>query len=142
MEKIRIFSRKAVEGFSPPKVAHAWISIISSGEEAIYIPLRKPYDAGIKLVQFDNVSSSNTSCIAPDTQHAREIYHFVKWVHRGIGELYIYCDTGLSKSAGVAAAISRIYFNTNGEFAKAPYTPNKLIYNLILDVYSGNSVKV
>jgi len=144
MEKIRVFSRKEAEKFiPPPKVHHAWISITTPGDDIAYIQHRKPYDIGIKRVAFHDMDSTEAGgvdmngepYILPDTLHAREIYAFIRWNVLAIQELYVHCDAGISRSAGVAAALSKIFLGTDEEFFKAPYHPNRLIYRLILDLH-------
>lgn len=134
MMKIRVFSHQEAERFEPPpKTPHAWISISTPGDEFPYIPNRKPWDLGIKRISFYNTDL--TENIGPDIFVAREIYAFVFWLKLGIKELYIHCDDGVSRSAGVAAALSKIYNGTDEEFFRSPYDPDRLIYRLILEVH-------
>lgn len=144
IEKIRVFSRKQAEKFDPPKgKCYAWISITTPGDEPAYIPTRKPYDVGIKRLSFHDIDDGEAGgvdingepYVAPDMQHAREIYSFVRWNIMALDELYIHCDAGISRSAGVAAALSKIFLDTDEEFFKAPYYPNRLIYRMILEVH-------
>ena len=143
--KIRVFSRQAAEAFEPPKKVHAWISITTPGDEPANIPIVKRYDVGVKRVQFHDVDNGESGeidkggnpYIVPDMLSAREIYSFVLWNRAAIEELYIHCDAGISRSAGVAAALSKIYLATDEEFFKPPYHPNRLIYRLILNVHKN-----
>jgi predicted protein tyrosine phosphatase len=145
LEKIRVFSRRDAERFDPPKKYHAWISITTPGDDNAYIQLRKPYDVGIKRVAFHDIDDGEAGgvdmngdpYIIPDMFSAREIYSFVRWNIMAIEELYIHCDAGISRSAGVAAALSKIFLGTDEEFFKAPYHPNRLIYRLILELHES-----
>jgi len=138
-QKIRVFSRIQAEKFVPPNKYHAWISITTPGDEVSCITLRKPYDIGIKRVQFHDVDNEawGSDYIVPDNQHAREIYSFMRWNYMAIEELYVHCDAGISRSAGVAAALSKIFLGSDEEFFKAPYQPNRLIYKLILQIHEN-----
>ena len=151
--KIRVFSRVEAEKFEPPpKTYHAWISITTPGDELANLRCRRPWDLGVRRLQFHDIDSTErgivdshgNTCTAPDHFDAREIYAFVLWNSHALehGELYIHCDAGKSRSAGVAAAIAKIYNGTDEEFFKDPYCPNRLIYNLILEIHKtqGNAL--
>lgn len=70
--------------------------------------------------------------------HAQEILEFV-FKHLPEIELIVcQCDVGLSRSAATAAALSKILNDSDEEFFKSPYIPNRLIYETIINKYSHN----
>jgi predicted protein tyrosine phosphatase len=67
--------------------------------------------------------------------HARNILEFV-FKHLQETEVIVcQCDLGLSRSAGTAAALSRILNGDDEEFWDPSYIPNKLVYRTILGEY-------
>lgn len=46
------------------------------------------------------------------------------------------CEAGISRSAGTAAALAKIYNGDDTPFFRLPYIPNRLIYRTILSVYA------
>ena len=145
MDKILVFNRKAAEQ-AEPQVCHAWISITTPGDEPALIQINKKYTIGILRPQFHDIDTEVTAgtdpngipYLAPDGLHAREIYSFARWVHRGIEALYIHCDAGISRSAGVAAALSKIYFGDDSAyFNGGVYHPNMRVYRLILNLHNN-----
>jgi len=90
-----------------------------------------PYN-GIQSVLrlfFDDVESG-TNCM--DETHAEAIKKFVE-LHKD-GNFIVQCDAGVSRSAGVAAALMKYY---NGEdtpiFDNPRYQPNMLCYRTMLN---------
>lgn len=90
-----------------------------------------PYN-GIKSVIrlfFDDVESG-TNCM--DETHAKAIKKFVE-LHKD-GNFIVQCDAGVSRSAGVAAALMKFY---NGDdtpiFDNKKYCPNMLCYRTMLN---------
>jgi predicted protein tyrosine phosphatase len=71
-----------------------------------------------------------------DEEDAKRIIDFVN-MNQGSKEdwkLVVHCDAGISRSAGVAAALSKI-FNDDDKYFFKHYLPNSLVYNTILKVY-------
>lgn len=90
-----------------------------------------PYN-GIKSVLrlfFDDVESG-TNCM--DETHAKAIKEFVE-LHKD-GNFIVQCDGGVSRSAGVAAALMKFY---NGDdtpiFDNPRYCPNMRCYRTMLN---------
>ncbi|MEW6379678.1 MAG: hypothetical protein AB1611_08715 [bacterium] len=67
--------------------------------------------------------------------HARRILEFVHSHLHEVEMIICQCDAGMSRSAGTAAALSKIFRGGEGIFLKPPYIPNKLIYETILNEY-------
>lgn len=66
---------------------------------------------------------------------ATEILDFVELVWDEAEVLLIHCDVGLSRSPAVAAALSRIYYNDDGQWFNSDF-PNRLVYQLLVDEHA------
>lgn len=53
-------------------------------------------------------------------------------VNSGVKVLLVHCTAGVSRSPGVATAISQFYFGDSSEFFKR-YAPNMLVYRKVLE---------
>lgn len=70
-------------------------------------------------------------------EQAVQILDFVEEVKDNIEILVVHCDAGISRSSGVAAALSLIYTGTDkGIFMDKRYVPNMFVYRTILNVYN------
>lgn len=67
-------------------------------------------------------------------KNARDILNFIKEYKNDIDLIAINCEAGISRSAGIAGALSKIYNNDDSYFFKK-YLPNSLVYRLILNEY-------
>lgn len=54
-------------------------------------------------------------------------------IEREINRLYVHCDAGISRSAGVAAAISKYFLGSDFKFFNCHLTPNMLVYRRLLE---------
>lgn len=67
-------------------------------------------------------------------EDAQTILKFVdKWINQ-VEEIVVHCDAGRSRSAGVAAALSKIYTGNDMRFFRE-FTPNMHIYRTIFKEY-------
>lgn len=64
--------------------------------------------------------------------HAKEVWDFVEKNWDKIDELMVHCLMGQSRSAGIAAAISKVKYGSDQSYFEA-FTPNMLIYRKLLD---------
>lgn len=57
------------------------------------------------------------------------------WRRQGVDFVVCHCDAGISRSAGVAAALSKHYNGTDFEFfnSEGRYRPNMLVYKKVLN---------
>jgi len=71
-------------------------------------------------------------------EHAKEVLTFVDNIKNDIDTLVCHCDAGISRSAGVAAAISLIFMGSDSRiFNSKKYIPNMFVYRKILNNYYG-----
>lgn len=70
-----------------------------------------------------------------DRDRGSRILHFVEEVWGKVDCLLVHCEAGISRSAGVAAAIDKIKNNTDEKWFKPPYFPNRLVYRTILNLH-------
>jgi len=70
--------------------------------------------------------------------HAKKIIKFVEKYLDKIELIVVQCDAGISRSAGVAAALSKCINNDDKYFFKN-YLPNSLVYSTILKVWNENA---
>ncbi len=74
------------------------------------------------------------------SSHAAELLDFVKKVWDRVDALLIHCEAGLSRSPGVAAALSRIYYGDDGPWFEYDF-PNTLVYHLLVGANKRRSAK-
>jgi predicted protein tyrosine phosphatase len=71
-------------------------------------------------------------------EHAREIVHFVQTHREAVRLIVCQCDAGMSRSAGVAAALSRWLQDEDAPFFRY-YLPNRLVYDAVLRAAQARS---
>lgn len=130
MNHIRIMSRNEAKGYSYKKniPESAIISIYSDGD----MPCRFYNNRNIKAIKnwcFDDLDDNR----GITQMQAREIAKFVIQ-YQDIDTLIVHCDAGISRSAGIAAAISKWYFGSDDwVFDNNMYHPNMRCYNFMLE---------
>jgi predicted protein tyrosine phosphatase len=86
-------------------------------------------------VSYKDMNICSNSFVYFNKYLAKDIIEFTEECRENnIESLFIHCDMGVSRSAGVAAAISKIYRNSDDFYFKN-YTPNMLVYRVILNYY-------
>ncbi len=63
---------------------------------------------------------------------ATELLDFVAEVWDRVEVLLIHCEAGLSRSPGVAASLSQIYYGDDGRWFEYDF-PNALVYHLLVE---------
>jgi len=71
-----------------------------------------------------------------NTDMAKQVSSFLE--SHNIQHLVVHCEAGISRSAGMAAAICEHLQNGQNEFKTHPFIPNQLIYKLTLEALKGN----
>ena len=72
-----------------------------------------------------------------DEGQARAILDFVDKYKDQVDEIVVHCGAGVSRSAGVAAALCLVFDQEDAEFFILPYLPNRHVYRTIWKVWMG-----
>lgn len=66
----------------------------------------------------------------------------LKWVNF-VDEIWVHCEMGISRSAGIAAAISEHFeLDSTDIMNNSNYIPNMLCYNLTKEAFSKTEVQI
>jgi len=129
-----VYNRRTIEALEPNDVPHVIVSITTPYDDHALINTNEN-TLGILRLSFHDLDR-----VLPETEHledemfnefhAREILDFVE-SHPSAEHFIVHCDAGLSRSPGVAAAMSKIILGDDEYFFKR-YHPNMRVYGLIL----------
>ena len=152
--KYYIFWRGAIEDHAEPhgylsKIEdevgvpnHILISVNSPGSPAAKTPAvgdNYSLKAVLPLWFWDTTRMTEKYPEIFTVQHAKEILEFFNKYKDQVPVVIAHCDAGISRSAGVIAALSKI---TEGDdeyyWDRGPYVPNTLVYNTILREHYGH----
>ena len=146
MFEIRVCSAAAIEEYVCD-VPHALISIRSPGADRPELPENEKRIGCISLKFHDIVGSEDKEDLGRkmlakwnvepyefSERHAQKIREFVEAVEEHIEVLYCQCEAGISRSAGIAAAISK-HMTGDDEFFFKNYHPNTLAYRRVLEAF-------
>lgn len=61
-----------------------------------------------------------------------KVAEFVNKYKNEIDSILVHCSAGISRSAGLAAALSLYLNNDDSKFFSGPYRPNRLVYRRVL----------
>jgi predicted protein tyrosine phosphatase len=133
-----VHSRKAVESAALPDVPHIVVSITTSPFDEVRIP-SSPHCLGIlRLAFFDSDLPAEQE--GPDglfsRDDARQIWRFVLPLRERLRCIVLHCNAGVSRSPGVAAALSKVLCGDDQAFFER-YRPNQRVYRLLLDVFTS-----
>ena len=93
---------------------------------------------GICRLYFDDVAGDEPNCMTH--VDAEKIIKFVNENLHMADEIIVHCFAGISRSAGVCAALMRILTGNDAEiFSNPRFHPNMHCYRLVLDAYFGAS---
>lgn len=80
-----------------------------------------------------NYANETPECTPMSTEQAKMILNFVE--HNMCNNFIISCHAGVSRSAGVCAALEKIYNGDDKHIFNSPkYVPNRYCYRKVLDV--------
>ena len=107
---------------------------ISSFNNSIPIYLKKPH-YNLVHTEFFNFNDEilelpHLHSITDDD--AKRIASTVKKYQDKVKQIFVHCDAGISRSAGVAAAISKYLNNDDFKWFSPPYDPNMTCYLKVL----------
>ena len=114
-----------------------------SNTQNVKIIIASSYEGNIENVEetnklvlhFDDVTTAGKNSFNKDI--AGKINNFVKNIDFNKDKLYICCDSGVSRSSAIAAAILRKYKkNENVIWKNYNYQPNILVYKTLCDEFN------
>ena len=141
---ITVMSRKNALNYfrrltSKEKKSIACISITGMEDE----PVSKwHYPKTTLYLTFDDVDRAYGNEIPMSHYEANRIAFFVKGIAKdvSINSLIVHCEAGMSRSAGVAAAIMKYMYGTDEAIFGMPgFRPNMLCYRLTLEALMDNT---
>lgn len=123
---------KNINNFDVPTII---ISIRSTGDtppKKLFLHSNPQIKSFITLA-FDDVTTYHANYYPITEQQAVKIAKFVMRHKDSVEQIIVHCDAGISRSAGVAAAIAK-YLNGSDDdfFVRSPYTPNMTCYHKVL----------
>jgi predicted protein tyrosine phosphatase len=137
---LQVLDREAVR-FCTPAEPYAVISITDPVFSHPNLPT-SPYRQGVLQLYFSDVEERvarlkrlTPQVVAFTAEMAAQIVTFVQEnMEQGVTLFLVHCEAGMSRSAGVAAAISRFY---NGEdtFFQMHYRPNVWVQRLLAEEF-------
>ena len=88
---------------------------------------------------FDDVEENDGEGYCITDEDARFIVYFVKRVQDEVDLLIVHCEAGVSRSAGVAAAIMKSLYNDDTSIFENPkFRPNMTCYRKVLETFLKN----
>jgi len=148
--KIITTSRSGIETLTEhdflSKFNFAVISITNTYSKDVSIKISTNLK-GLLRLKFDDIEKDeikdNVNYKAISNKQAKYIVNFVNNIKNEIDLLIVQCEAGLSRSVGVAAAISLFINGTEGEFfsLKRPsYYPNMKCYRAVLEAFGMSNI--
>lgn len=98
---------------------------------------RRMWLCAVLRLKFDDVQINEPGCISE--ADARRIAEFINRIKDRTDRLIVHCEAGVSRSAGVAAAVMKIM---NGDdspiFGSGKYRPNRACYEKVLNAFESS----
>jgi predicted protein tyrosine phosphatase len=138
--KIEVFSENEIRDFLTEE-KHILISLQDPKCDFVKLPKQTSRLAWIGLHFFDldeDTSVFPYSQYLFDNEQAKEIIEFVEYWKDSVDLICVNCCAGISRSAGVAAALSKI-LNGDDSYYFKHYLPNMFVYSKILVEYYNNA---
>ena len=142
--KIKVFGELEIQRFKTNE-EHIVISVQDPNYDFVKLPEQKSRLGwiGLKLHDSDTnicpeTSKENTNIVLFNKLHAQSILNFLNEWKNGVNLICINCGVGISRSAGIAGALSKI-LNGDDDYYFKNYCPNMLVYRTILNEYYGDN---
>lgn len=133
--QIKVFSRQNVEKFITD-LPHIVISIRDPGSERVNLP-DNPNCIAQLFLDFHDIDGEKdfTDHKTFSGEDAASILKVVGLTFPYINLIVVNCEAGISRSAGIAAALSVLLGIGDEEFfnPRGPYQPNRWVYRTILN---------
>ena len=136
--EIKVFNEETIQKYKTD-IPHIVISVQDPTCDFVSLPDQESR-VGLLQMQFgdysEDISQFPYSRYVFTSCQAKLILDFVKtWIDE-IDLILVNCCAGISRSAGIAGALSKIYNGDDSYFFKR-YLPNSLVYNKLLKEYYG-----
>ena len=115
---------------------NSWV-LISIGEPGEDKPKVPESCLDVLRVELADVDRGIEGYIKFSQAHAKKILDFYHKYKHTVKTFIIHCTAGISRSAGVAAALHRIHYNEDDQTYWTKYLPNMLVYRTIIRVHCG-----
>lgn len=141
--QIYVYSRNAIRATQPHEVPHIVISITSAADDEA--PLRKNENCiGILRLSFPDADAPTDQfpeAALFSEDDATRIWNFVREHQTAVERILIRCDAGVSRSAAVGAALSKVLNDDDSEFFGGRYRPNARVYKMLLEAKARITVR-
>lgn len=136
--EFKIMSREKAKKFSYSNIELS--TVIVSITDFGSLPVTFSRNGNIKAVlnlQFNDVDCGEENCMTKED--AVKIISFINTYLQDIEQIIVQCEAGVSRSAGVCAALMLIITGSdNSVFDNPAFVPNRYCYRLILNSYFGS----
>jgi predicted protein tyrosine phosphatase len=111
-----------------PKVPYIHVSITDIDAPKVELP-ENPHRIAVLRLEFHD---TDTASVGISGAQAEEIVAFVKEHQKDVGLIVCNCEAGLSRSAGMAAALAKWLTGDDTPFF-THFIPNRLVYRRVLE---------
>jgi len=146
MEHLQLLDKEGNELELPP---HIIISITDPDDGLAKIKDR-PSCKGITRLQFWDIDETTIRLLSEEQiknfqrlfteEDAKQIWNFVKPLAGEVDWILCHCQAGISRSAGVAAALSKHFSGSDEHWFKVKH-PNRLVHKTLLKIIAEDEPK-
>jgi predicted protein tyrosine phosphatase len=136
MQEIIVKSRREIEDLLLNSEPNSFvISITDPNYKMAKINQEEKNILRLQFYDIDQIIKEEGVILYPISDNqCEQIKYFVEYNFKNIIDLYVHCEAGISRSAGIAAAIAKYYFGDDSKYFKK-YLPNKYCYNKLLNKF-------
>lgn len=130
--KFVVHSRANMMAANPPEAPWALISICEKGDFPVVH--ENDHMTGRLNLQFHDADVPKEGEVLFTEDMARQVLDFYQAHEADTSVIYVHCLMGQSRSAGVAAALTKALTGDDSNyFRPGPYKPNMLVFRKVLD---------
>lgn len=133
--KFSVMSRQNARKFSFGNIPEKTIIVSITDVQSDFNHFKRQANLiGVCDVKFDDVERGEENCITK--QDAQKILAFVNRYKDVVEHIIVHCEAGVSRSAGVCAALMHILTgNDMAIFDNPRFTPNMTCYRMVMNEY-------